>query len=301
VQGLSAVAERAHLAIGEVLGLLQEEFPDITISKIRFLESQGLLDPERTASGYRKFYNVDIDRLRWILRQQRDQFLPLRVIKARLEELGRLSGGDDPVAADGDHAGRHALPFDDPDDLAPAPEPAAAIPVPVLPVGSPASAVSVPAVTAAPPPTTPGEPLAPPAAPGAGGVLDAGPTEVSFTRAELAAAAALSERDLEQLEQYGLVQGRLIGREHVFGGESLVVARVAAAFGRFGVEARHLRMYKTFADREVAVYEQLVTALLRQRNPSSRDQAGARFGELAGLGRDLREALLRQALHDLLH
>jgi len=81
--------ERAmpHLSIGEVLGLLLEEFPDVTISKIRFLESQGLIDPERTPSGYRKFYDADIDRLRWILRQQRENFLPLKVIKDRLDEV----------------------------------------------------------------------------------------------------------------------------------------------------------------------------------------------------------------------
>lgn len=82
---VSRIADgRAHLSIGEVLSLLQEEFPDVTISKIRFLESQGLLDPERTPSGYRKFYDDDIDRLRWILRQQREHFLPLKVIKDRL-------------------------------------------------------------------------------------------------------------------------------------------------------------------------------------------------------------------------
>ncbi len=83
---------REHLSIGEVLTLLQEEFPDVTISKIRFLESQGLLDPERTPSGYRKFYENDIDRLRWILRQQSDNFLPLKVIKERLE-AGDAPGG----------------------------------------------------------------------------------------------------------------------------------------------------------------------------------------------------------------
>ena len=70
------MAERSHLSIGEVLSLLQDDFPDVTISKIRFLESQGLLDPERTPSGYRKFYEADIERLRWILRHQRDHFLP---------------------------------------------------------------------------------------------------------------------------------------------------------------------------------------------------------------------------------
>ncbi|HET9610675.1 MAG TPA: MerR family transcriptional regulator [Acidimicrobiales bacterium] len=83
-----APTDRSHLSIGEVLSLLQEEFPDVTISKIRFLESQGLLDPERTPSGYRKFYEADIDRLRWILRQQKDHYLPLKVIKDRLDETG---------------------------------------------------------------------------------------------------------------------------------------------------------------------------------------------------------------------
>ena len=78
--------ERSHLSIGEVLSLLREEFPDVTISKIRFLESQGLVDPERTPSGYRKFYDHDVDRLRWILRQQREHFLPLKVIRGRLTE-----------------------------------------------------------------------------------------------------------------------------------------------------------------------------------------------------------------------
>src|SRR3954451_6280877 len=77
---------RAYLSIGEVLSLVQQEFPDVTISKIRFLESQGLIDPERTPSGYRKFYATDVDRLRWILRQQKEHYLPLRVIKGRLSE-----------------------------------------------------------------------------------------------------------------------------------------------------------------------------------------------------------------------
>ena len=80
------MGDRAHLSIGEVLSLLREEFADITISKIRFLESQGLVDPERTPSGYRKFYEDDVERLRWILRQQREHFLPLKVIKGRLSE-----------------------------------------------------------------------------------------------------------------------------------------------------------------------------------------------------------------------
>ena len=83
-----------HLSIGEVLGLLLEEFPDVTISKIRFLESQGLIDPERTPSGYRKFYDDDVELLRCILREQRENYLPLRVIKDRID-----SGEIDPTGS----------------------------------------------------------------------------------------------------------------------------------------------------------------------------------------------------------
>jgi len=95
------VTTRTHLSIGEVLSLLTDDFPDLTITKIRFLESQGLINPERTASGYRKFYDFDIERLRWILRQQRENFLPLKVIKDRLDRSeGRLPADEDaPVAA----------------------------------------------------------------------------------------------------------------------------------------------------------------------------------------------------------
>src|ERR671934_1495067 len=82
------MAKRAHSSIGDVLNQLRDEFPDVTISKIRFLESQGLIDPERTPSGYRKFYEADVARLRWILHQQKEHFLPLKVIKERLDRMG---------------------------------------------------------------------------------------------------------------------------------------------------------------------------------------------------------------------
>lgn len=77
---------RAAMSIGEVLAVLQAEFTDVTVSKIRFLESEGLIAPERTASGYRKFTSGDLERLRLILRLQRDSFLPLKVIKERLAD-----------------------------------------------------------------------------------------------------------------------------------------------------------------------------------------------------------------------
>jgi DNA-binding transcriptional MerR regulator len=103
------VTSRTYLSIGDVLALLRQEFPDVTISKIRFLESQGLVDPERTPSGYRKFYEHDVERLRWVLRQQREHFLPLKVIKGRLEQegddLGDENGHDG--AEDSEAVGQH--------------------------------------------------------------------------------------------------------------------------------------------------------------------------------------------------
>ena len=96
-------AGRPYMSIGEVLGVLQPDFPDVTVSKIRFLESEGLIDPERTASGYRKFYQRDLDRLRFILTLQRDSYLPLKVIRDRLAEFdaGLISNAN-AVAGNGD-------------------------------------------------------------------------------------------------------------------------------------------------------------------------------------------------------
>ena len=270
------VAERAHLSIGEVLSLLQAEFPDITISKIRFLESQGLLDPERTPSGYRKFYEPDIERLRWILVQQRENFLPLRVIKDRLS--GDVS----------------SPPTEQPQSSTPEP-----VPTPVEPPAP------VPAPEPVPPPAP--EPVPPPAPPvpapvpdppkmAAPSSLDVGPSAVSLTRDELASACGLHERVLSDLERYGLITGRPMGRDTLYDEEALVVARLAAGFMRFGVEARHLRMYKVSAEREASFFEQMVLPLVKQRNPDARRQAVTNLAELTDLGESLRAAMLRQAL-----
>jgi DNA-binding transcriptional MerR regulator len=268
------VAERAHLSIGEVLSLLQAEFPDITISKIRFLESQGLLDPERTPSGYRKFYEPDIERLRWILVQQRENFLPLRVIKDRLS-------GDTPTPAPAPDQQRLSTPEPDPTPV----EPPAPIPSPE-PVPAPR-----PTPSPAPPAPVPDPPKM--RAPSS---LDAGPSAVSLTRDELAGACGLHERVLNDLERYGLITGRPMGRETLYDEEALVVARLAAGFMRFGVEARHLRMYKVSAEREASFFEQVVLPLVKQRNPDARRQAVTNLAELTDLGESLRSAMLRQAL-----
>jgi DNA-binding transcriptional MerR regulator len=258
------VAERAHLSIGEVLSLLQEEFPDITISKIRFLESQGLLDPERTPSGYRKFYEPDIERLRWILVQQRENFLPLRVIKDRLS--GDVSAPEQ--------------------QRLPTPEPT---PTPV----EPPAPVPAPTPTPGPPPP---DPVPDPPKMPAPTSLDIGQSAVSLTRDELAGACGLHERVLSDLERYGLITGRPMGRDTLYDEEALVVARLAAGFMRFGVEARHLRMYKVSAEREASFFEQVVLPLVKQRNPDARRQAVTNLGELTELGESLRAAMLRQAL-----
>jgi DNA-binding transcriptional MerR regulator len=260
------MAERAHLSIGEVLSLLQQEFPDVTISKIRFLESQGLLDPERTPSGYRKFYETDIERLRWILTQQRENFLPLRVIKDRLE--GRPDS--EPVDADGEES-----PAETPEPV-PDPQPQAAA---AGARGGRTSRGSHSAQTQT-----------------QGGALDSGPSAISLTRAELASSAGLSDRLIIELERYGLIAGRPMGRDTVYDEDALVVARLAAGFLRYGVEARHLRMYKVAAEREASFFEQVVLPLVKQRNPAARRQAVDNLTELAALGESLRGAMLRNAL-----
>src|SRR6266702_8802682 len=88
---MSAQSARAYLSIGEVLAQLQGDY-DVSVSKIRFLESEGLIEPARSPSGYRRFGPADIERLRYILTAQRDQYLPLRVIK---EKLGAIDRGED--------------------------------------------------------------------------------------------------------------------------------------------------------------------------------------------------------------
>src|SRR5580698_1531426 len=102
------MSSRSYLSIGDVLTMLREEFPNVTISKIRFLESQGLVNPERSPSGYRKFFEADVERLRWVLRQQREHFLPLKVIRDRLADGDLSEGAPEPSVAASTSAGTPA-------------------------------------------------------------------------------------------------------------------------------------------------------------------------------------------------
>ena len=236
---------RSSLSIGEVLGQLRPEFPDITISKIRFLEAEGLIHPERTPSGYRKFSSGDVARLRFVLAEQRDHYLPLRVIKDHLDAIDR--GLEPPEAGPGSTTRR-------------GPRAVSAVP----PGGLPGAEAFLPE-----------------------------PSEVRLTRDELLSEAGLEPADLDQLEQYGLVAKRAGGS---YDGDALVVATCAAEMARYGIEPRHLRAYRTAADREIGLFEQVVTPLMRQRNPEARGRAEEAMSELAALSIRLHSTLVKAGL-----
>ena len=278
--------ERPYLSIGEVLGLLLEEFPDVTISKIRFLESQGLIEPERTSSGYRKFFDADIDRLRVILREQRENFLPLRVIRDRLEtgEIDDSGAIAVPVAAAPARGIRNvrvepSLDLDDATDGILADDRA------TVTARHPAAqmrAVATPTGAAAPAAGTTPSPTQTPAP---------GPAEV-YDRAELCVAADVTSGQLDDLEAFGLVSARGSGGTASYSGSDVAVARVAARFLERGIDARHLRGWRHSAEREVGLFDQRIVPLLRQRNPQARLDATALLSELTDLGAELRAALV---------
>ncbi|MEX2549561.1 MAG: MerR family transcriptional regulator [Nitriliruptoraceae bacterium] len=241
--------------IGEVLNQLRDEFEDVTISKIRFLESEGLIYPDRTESGYRKFTPADVDRLRYVLRAQRDRYLPLKVIRS---ELDRIDAG---------------LPVEDPADAAATP---------------PAQRDGVASPSDQHAPST-GERMVVAPSP-----LDPAPTDVHLDAAELTEAAGLGDADLESLVDHGLLGTA------PYDGEDLQVAKLAAELLGGGLEVRHLRMYRQFAERELALAEQLVAPLLRQRNPDSRRAAGEQADLLVRAGASLHRTLLVQRLRAML-
>jgi len=306
----SEPVDSSHLSIGEVLNILREEFPDVTISKIRFLESQGLIDPERTPSGYRKFYESDVSRLRWILHQQKENFLPLKVIKERLDRMGEEQPAPVHAIARAKPRARRApsrearrsenvapqLPLGDPMPAAPAEDelaPAAdngdrAAATEVTPPSRPRRERSQPE-RREPKAKVPEEPESTPAAQGNPGL----------TRRELERAAGLEDWQLNELESFGLLEPVAYdGGEALFDDEGLAVATAAAGFYAHGIGARHLRMYKHFAEREASLFQQVALQYLRQRNPEARAKARDELATLSKLGRALRSALLVEAVRD---
>ncbi|HVE94739.1 MAG TPA: MerR family transcriptional regulator [Acidimicrobiales bacterium] len=285
------MVDRAYLSIGEVLSLLTAEFPDVTISKIRFLESQGLIDPERTPSGYRKFYEGDVERLRWILRQQRENFLPLKVIRGRLGNGDTEEAGDEAPASETAATREPAPPAQGALLHAADPEP---VPTPIQPTSSPKTRRSPVAPAGSPPASVPAVTEDAPER-----TFASGADEVALTVEELVAATGLTEARVAELQRYGLIAARSVGGTEYFDAEALQIAGAAAGFLRFGVEARHLRPFRSAAEREAGLFEQIVMPMLKQRNPAARRQATDTLNELAELGQSLRGALLRQAVRDI--
>jgi len=297
--------EPSHLSIGEVLTLLQSEFPDVTISKIRFLEAQGLLDPERSPSGYRKFHDDDIDRIRWILTQQRDHFLPLKVIKERLANgdlstdvpegvlpFTRESGSIESSASAGADDGVARILAESPNTIS--------SPVTVQENGSaPEDHLEQMAVederSRHPAVHVKGEP-GPVAAP-LGELRRSG---ANLSLEDLSRESGLTLRELGDLERFGLIATRSIGQVTYYDDEALIVARLASGFHRHGIETRHLRMFKVGAEREAALFEQLITPLLRKRTAEAREQAVAILEDLAELADDLRASMVRTVLREYL-
>ncbi|MDX2291194.1 MULTISPECIES: MerR family transcriptional regulator [Streptomyces] len=235
----TATAGDRLVSIGTVLNQLRDEFPEVTISKIRFLEAEGLVEPRRTASGYRKFSPQDVERLAAVLRMQRDHYLPLKVIREHLDALAR--GEQVRLPAPGRRRDLLDGLLDGPADEAAGERPA------VMRLG----------------------------------------------RAELVAAAGVTEAELAEWESYGLIG------ESEGGGydpESVNVARIVADLGRFGLEPRHLRAVKASADREAGLIEQVVAPLRRHRNPQTRAHAEETAAELAQLSVRLHAALVQTAL-----
>ncbi len=233
------------MSIGEVLSLLRADFPEVSISKIRFLEAEGLIEPERTPSGYRKFSHRDVERLRYVLTSQREHYLPLKVIKEHLDAIDR-GLEPPPVTGAGPQVPRVVLAGD----------------------GSPSP-----------------ETFAPDA------------SELRLSRKELLQGAEIDEELLEQLETYGLVRPRT-GTGH-YDGDALVVAKTAGELAAFGIEPRHLRAFKTAADREVGLVEQVVSPMRRSRDAAAKARAEDTIAQMAALSVRLHATLVKSGLRSV--
>jgi DNA-binding transcriptional MerR regulator len=219
-------ATQRLLTIGTVTRRLQAEFPDVSISKIRYLEDQGLLAPRRTQGGYRLFSEEDVERLETILRLQRDEFLPLRVIREALSSPG---------AAKGAKKRR--------------------------------------------------------------GGLSAAEKELDV--GELCERAGVTPAVARELEEFGLLAPRNDNGTKLYGEGDVDVAATCAKLARYGISARHLRTFRTAADREAGLLEQIVAPALRSRNPERRQAGLDELQSLAELAQELSQLLFWRDLKQL--
>lgn len=221
------ISRQATMRISDVLRALGQEFPSVSHSKLRFLEEQGLIEPVRTPSGYRQYSQADVERLRFVLTEQRDSYMPLKVIKERLAAMDA-----------------------DPDS--------AEHPAPRL------------------------------AGTGA-------PARRRWTAQAVAEAAGVSEEFVQNLAQAGL----LPASGGTFGSGAVEVARIAGALAEFGIEPRHLRSYRTAADRQVALVDQVVAPLRSQHASAARGRAASMASDMGELFTRLHAAWVRQGIDDL--
>jgi DNA-binding transcriptional MerR regulator len=231
---------RNYQSIGEVLVSVKTEFPDITISKIRFLEAEGLIEPERTPSGYRKFYGHDVERLKSILRMQRDEYLPLKVIKERL--LSQDAGAGEGPSVDGEAT-----------------------------TDEEASLVEE---------------------------IAEAPTGLQMSLEEMSTATGIDRDRIKELEAFGIISSHGPEGARYYDGDDFIVLSIVKDFFRYGIEARHLTMYKHFADRESSFFDQIVAPTLRQKNPDARRTAAQTLANLSSTSRKFKQALLRTNLRD---
>jgi DNA-binding transcriptional MerR regulator len=238
----------AGMSIGTVLDLLRPDFPDVTISKIRFLEAEGLVTPQRAASGYRRFTAYDCARLRFILTAQRDHYLPLKVIRAELDAQ--------------------------PDGELPA-------------VGSPYGVPRLVSVG------------------GSADFTDAGsdtaavaPTRIRLSREDLLDRSGVDGDLLSALLKAGVIT---TGPGGFFDEHAVVILQCARALSEYGVEPRHLRAFRSAADRQSDLIAQIAGPLVKADKAGARDRADDLAREVAALAITLHTSLIKSAVRDVLH
>lgn len=234
----------AGMSIGAVLEALRPDFPDVTISKIRFLEAEGLVTPQRAASGYRRFTAYDCARLRFILTAQRDQYLPLKVIKAQLD-----ASPDGELPLSGSPYGVPRLVSLN--DGAP---------------GSDAAAV--------------------------------GPTRVRLSREDLLERAGVDDGLLTALLKAGVITP---GPGGLFDEHAPAILQCARALSEYGVEPRHLRAFRSAADRQSDLIAQIAGPLVKAGKAGAADRADDLAREVAALAITLHTSLIKSAVRDVLH
>ncbi len=243
MSGPARTSGRRRWGIGEVVATLRSDFPEISISKIRFLEAEGLVRPERTPAGYRKFSQHEVERLRYILAAQRDRYLPLKVIAEHLDAMDR---GLEPPEAAGESAR---------------------------------------------PPGPSGPHTAPPTA--AEFAAEPWPA-LRMSRAELLANSGLTDEQLVSFMSFGLIEA--VAGTDFFDADALTVATTVAEMSAYGLEPRHLRTFKSAAQREVGLIEQVLSPVASHRSDDAQDRAAQAVAHLGALSVRLHACLVRIGL-----